>query len=91
MVLHHAANPQAAFVELHRVIEPGGQLIIADLVRHDLEWFHEQMADQWMGFEKNEIERWLEASGYHLGQFQVIVIDEKLPEVFVLTAEKIIN
>jgi ArsR family transcriptional regulator len=89
MVLHHAANPQTAFIELSRVLEQGGKLIIADLIKHDFELFHEQMADQWMGFDKNEIMHWLEVSGYRLGQFQEVVINEKLPAVFVLTAEKI--
>ncbi len=89
MVLHHAANPQTAFIELNRVLEPSGQLIIADLIKHDFELFHEQMADQWMGFDKKEVEHWLEVAGYRLGQFQEIAIDEKLPTVFVLTAEKI--
>ncbi len=89
MVLHHAANPQEALAELNRVLEPGGQLIIADLVRHELEWFHEQMGDQWMGFEKKEVDRWLDAAGYRLGHYQTIDIDEKTPSVFVLTAEKI--
>ncbi len=89
MVLHHAANPQDAFAELNRVLEPGGQLIVADLVRHDMEWFQEQMADQWMGFDKKEIDRWLDATGYRLGHYRKIEIDEKRPSVFVLTAEKI--
>ena len=91
MVLHHAANPQDALAELNRVLEPGGQLIIADLVRHDMEWFHEQMADQWMGFEKKELDRWLDAAGYRLGHYHNVEIDEKTPSVFVLTAEKISN
>jgi ArsR family transcriptional regulator len=89
MVLHHAANPHDAFMELNRVLEPGGQLILADLVRHDLEWFQEQMADQWMGFAEKEIDRWLDATGYRRGHYQKIEIDDKRPSVFVLTAEKI--
>jgi len=89
MVLHHAANPQEVFSELNRVLEPGGQLIIADLVRHEYDWFHEQMADQWMGFDQRELDEWLDLSGYRLGNYQKILINEKLPSVFVLTAEKI--
>ena len=71
------------------MLEPGGQLIIADLVRHDLDWFHEQMSDQWMGFEKQGIETWLDAAGYRTGQYRQIEIEKNLPTVFVLTAEKI--
>ena len=89
MVLHHAANPQTAFKEMSRVLERGGQLIIADLIIHEMDWFRDRMADQWMGFDKNELERWLDASGYRIGHYQQIELDEKLPSVFVLTAEKI--
>ncbi len=90
MVLHHAANPQTVFIELGRVLEPGGQLIIADLLSHELDWFRDRMGDQWMGFDKLEMDRWLDAAGYRPGHFHKIDIDVKLPSVFVLTAEKII-
>lgn len=91
MVLHHAANPQTAFRELNRVLEPGGLLIIADLVHHEMEWFHDRMADQWMGFDHHEIERWLDLTGYRIGHYKQINFDVKLPSVFVLTAEKIMS
>lgn len=91
MVLHHAASPLVVFLELNRVLEPGGQLIIADLIRHELDWFRDRMADQWMGFGRSEIEKWLESSGYRTGSYRLVETNEKLPSVFVLTAEKIRN
>ena len=64
MVLHHAANPPAVLAELARTLGPGGGLLIADLQRHDQEWTREQMADQWLGFDRQEIEEWMRASGF---------------------------
>lgn len=88
MVLHHAADPQVVLRELRRLLVPGGRLIIADLQPHDQEWFHERMADQWMGFDRDELERWLTASGYRVGRYRKIETDGGGPDVFVLTAEK---
>ncbi|HBG05538.1 MAG: ArsR family transcriptional regulator [Geobacteraceae bacterium GWC2_58_44] len=69
MVLHHAADPLAVLHEISRVLQPDGSLILADLARHEREWAREQLADQWLGFEEDELQGWLTAAG--LGSFEV--------------------
>ncbi|ALC16104.1 transcriptional regulator, ArsR family [Desulfuromonas soudanensis] len=64
MVLHHAPQPSAVLAELARVLAPGGTLLIADLARHEKEWVREQMADQWLGFEAEELQGWLTTAGF---------------------------
>jgi len=63
MVLHHAADPLAVLHEISRVLQPDGTLILADLARHEREWAREQLADQWLGFEEDELQGWLKAAG----------------------------
>ncbi|MBJ6800733.1 ArsR/SmtB family transcription factor [Geomonas propionica] len=63
MVLHHAPDPQAVLTEIVRVLQPQGTLVLADLARHEREWAREQLADQWLGFEEDELQAWLKAAG----------------------------
>lgn len=63
MYLHHAPDPGGAIKEMARVLKPGGVLCITDLDSHDHEWQREQMADLWLGFERDDIRRWLGEAG----------------------------
>jgi ArsR family transcriptional regulator len=66
MVLHHAADPPAVLCEIGRVLQTDGILVLADLARHEREWAREQLADQWLGFEEQELQGWLKTAGFAL-------------------------
>ena len=63
MVLHHASDPLTVLREICRVLQPGGLLLIADLVRHEDEWMRDKLADQWLGFTEDELLGWGEQAG----------------------------
>jgi ubiquinone/menaquinone biosynthesis C-methylase UbiE len=65
MYLHHAPDPLATIKEMARVLKHGGVLCITDLDTHDHEWQREQMADLWLGFERDDIRRWFAEAGLH--------------------------
>jgi ubiquinone/menaquinone biosynthesis C-methylase UbiE len=63
MVLHFLPDPQRAIGELCRITRPGGSVIVVDLVEHKQDWMREQMAHEWLGFERASIEKWLGDAG----------------------------
>ena len=63
MYLHHAPDPEKAIQEMARILKPGGVLCITDLDTHDHEWQREQMADLWLGFDRDDIRNWFGNEG----------------------------
>jgi ubiquinone/menaquinone biosynthesis C-methylase UbiE len=63
MVLHFLLQPERAIAELCRITRPGGSVILVDLVQHKQEWMRQEMAHQWLGFDRNSIEKWFYAAG----------------------------
>lgn len=63
MYLHHAPDPAAAIAEMSRILKPGGKLVITDLDSHDQAWMRDEMADRWLGFDRQQLRQWYEAAG----------------------------
>lgn len=63
MYLHHAPDPLAAIQEMVRLLKPGGRLLISDLDLHTHTWLQEETADEWPGFERDQIMVWLKTAG----------------------------
>jgi ubiquinone/menaquinone biosynthesis C-methylase UbiE len=63
MVLHFLPDPARAVAGLCRIVRPGGAVILVDLVEHTQKWMREQMAHQWLGFDRDAIEGWFSAAG----------------------------
>jgi ArsR family transcriptional regulator len=90
LVLHHVADPPAALREAARALQPGGRLLIVDMLRHDRREYQEQMGHVWLGFEPSQLTDWLAAAGF--AQVRVRPLppapEAKGPPLFAATARR---
>jgi ubiquinone/menaquinone biosynthesis C-methylase UbiE len=90
MVLHHVPEPQRALREVARVLEPGGTLLVVDMLPHERENYRQQMGHVWLGFSEEHIHRLLGESGFGEMMTSPLPTDAKAkgPGLFVATARR---
>ena len=77
--LHHAGDPAKTIASAHRLLVPGGQLLILDLVKHTFQKAHELYGDKWLGFAESDLQSWLELAGFRKIEVSVVAREEQPP------------
>lgn len=77
--LHHAQHPEAAVQEAFRILQPGGELIIVDLLEHQFEKARELYADIWLGFSENTLYQFLKNAGFRKIEVTVVACESVEP------------
>jgi ubiquinone/menaquinone biosynthesis C-methylase UbiE/DNA-binding transcriptional ArsR family regulator len=77
--LHHAADPGRAVASTFKILRPGGQVMILDLVKHNFDQARELYGDRWPGFVESDLHRWLEEAGFEQIEISVVAREEEPP------------
>jgi ArsR family transcriptional regulator len=77
--LHHAEDPPRAIASAHRILKPGGQLMILDLAKHKFTRARELYGDRWLGFAESDLQCWLEAAGFTKIEISVVAREDQPP------------
>jgi ubiquinone/menaquinone biosynthesis C-methylase UbiE len=58
-------SPPEAIEEMVRILKPGGRLVITDLDEHAFEFLRTEQYDRWLGFQREDVQRWFQEAGLH--------------------------
>lgn len=88
--LHHAEHPDKALASSYKILRPGGQIMILDLLAHQFDKAHELYGDRWLGFREADLHRWLEQAGYKKIDIAIVANEETPPhfQTLLASAEK---
>lgn len=84
--LHHAELPAKAIASAHRILRPGGQIMILDLLEHGFEKARELYGDRWLGFKTSDLQHWLEDAGFKRIEISLVAKEEQPPQFQTLLA-----
>jgi len=84
--LHHAQHPQQAVGEAHRILKPGGRIVVLDLLRHNYQEARDMYADVWFGFTEAEVARFLRDAGFKGVEISIVHREEESPHFETLLA-----
>lgn len=84
--LHHAKQPDQSLAACHRILKPGGQIMILDLLQHNFAKARELYGDLWLGFPESDLHRWLEAAGFKKIDISVVAREDQPPHFATILA-----
>ncbi len=84
--LHHATEPAKSIAACYRILKPGGQIMILDLLRHQFEQARELYGDLWLGLPESDLHRWLESAGFKKIEISVVAREEQPPHFATILA-----
>lgn len=84
--LHHAGEPDKTIAACHKILKPGGQIMILDLLQHTFAKARELYGDRWLGFPESDLQRWLEGAGFKKVEINVVAREDEPPNFTTLLA-----
>jgi ArsR family transcriptional regulator len=90
LVLHYSPDPARALAEVARVLQPGGRVLIVDMLPHERGEYQQQMGHVWLGFSDRQTTRFLTAAGFGNVRVRALPTDPRAkgPALFAAVATK---
>ncbi len=96
MTLHHIHDAKNIIHKFHALLKPNGYLLIVDLDKEDGSFHTDGTTDVHKGFERSELQKWVEAAGFENITFSTVYdIKKKIGDaeksfpVFLMSAQKV--
>jgi ubiquinone/menaquinone biosynthesis C-methylase UbiE/DNA-binding transcriptional ArsR family regulator len=77
--LHHSEHPAKAISAAYRLLQPGGRIVVLDLLQHQFEEARELYADRWLGFSESDLHAWLNEAGFRAIEVSVCARETDAP------------
>lgn len=90
LVLHYVAEPGRVIAEAHRVLKPGGRVIVLDMLPHDREDLVATMGQAWPGFSPDQMAAWMADAGFAGVHIRPLPpnVDARGPALFLATGTR---
>lgn len=87
MTMHHLPDPLQVLIEIQRILKPASQLIISDLLSHNMEVLRKKFGDRWLGFSRKQLESMLSKAGFEIVSFSEFDLKKDL-KGFILNCKR---
>jgi ubiquinone/menaquinone biosynthesis C-methylase UbiE len=96
LTLHHIHDAKGILNKFYDVLDPNGYLVVADLDKEDGSFHTDGTTDVHLGFERSELQEWIETAGFRNVRFSTayeikkeVKGREKVFPVFLMVAQKL--